>query len=347
MTGWYAATSTAPIFATSTGRSIATPAIGSSPAPRWSRPPAGSCGCCAGPTPPAPRAAAAAPASSPTRREVIIGRMETADLSHHISRRFNEDLERVRSKVLGMGGFVEQQLQKEITALVEGDSSLGEAVAMDDYQVNNMEVTIDDECSRILATRAPAAGDLRVIVAIIKTITDLERIGDEAEKIGYIASRLPTMERPADKYREIKHLGRVVSEMVHDALDAFARMDVESALRVARQDRLVDEEYEAIQRQSITFMMEDPRTIRRALDVMWVVRALERIGDHAKNISEYVIYMVHGKDIRHTSLDDVERELREQRPPGGEPRPTATPGAERRGRGAGPQGRSPAGRTTS
>ncbi len=251
--------------------------------------------------------------------------METADLSHHISRRFNEDLERVRSKVLAMGGFVEQQLQKAITALVEGDSSLGESVALDDYQVNNMEVSIDEECSRILATRAPAAGDLRVIVAIIKTITDLERIGDEGEKIGYIASRLATMERPADKYREIKHLGRMVSEMVHDALDAFARMDAESALRVARQDRLVDEEYEAIQRQSITFMMEDPRTIRRALDVMWVVRALERIGDHAKNISEYVIYMVHGKDVRHTSLDDVERELRERAAPGGEPRPTATP----------------------
>jgi phosphate transport system protein len=121
--------------------------------------------------------------------------METADLSHHISRRFNEDLERVRSKVLGMGGFVEQQLAKAITALVEGDSTLGESVALDDYQVNNMEVTIDEECSRILATRAPAAGDLRVIVAIIKTITDLERIGDEGEKIGYIASRLATMER--------------------------------------------------------------------------------------------------------------------------------------------------------
>src|SRR6478736_6177078 len=182
--------------------------------------------------------------------------METADLSHHISRRFNEDLERVRSKVLGMGGFVEQQLRKAITAL--------------------------------------------------------ERIGDEGEKIGYIASRLATMERPADKYREIKHLGRVVSEMVHDALDAFARMDAEAALRVARQDRVVDEEYESIQRQCITFMMEDPRSIRRALDVMWIVRALERIGDHAKNICEYVIYMVHGKDVRHTKLDDVERELRDR-----------------------------------
>ncbi len=243
--------------------------------------------------------------------------METADLTHHISRRFNEDLERVRTKVLAMGGFVEQQIQKAITALLEGDSALGEAVAIADQQVNDMEVSIDEECSRILATRAPAAGDLRVIVAIIKTITDLERMGDEGEKIGYIASRLATMERPADKYREIKHLGRIVTEMVHESLDAFARMDADEALRVARQDRLVDEEYEAIQRQSITFMMEDPRTIRRALDVMWIVRSLERIGDHAKNISEYIIYMVYGKDVRHTSLDDVERALGQRGTAGG------------------------------
>ena len=149
--------------------------------------------------------------------------METADLTHHISRRFNEDLERVRNRVLAMGGFVEQQLQKAISALVEGDSSRGEAVAMDDFKVNNMEVSIDEECSRILATRAPAAGDLRVIVAIIKTITDLERIGDEGEKIGYIASRLATMERPADKYREIKHLGRLVQDMVQSDLEPDGR----------------------------------------------------------------------------------------------------------------------------
>ncbi|MFZ9652130.1 MAG: phosphate signaling complex protein PhoU [Steroidobacteraceae bacterium] len=239
--------------------------------------------------------------------------METADLSHHISRRFNEDLEKVRNQVLAMGGFVEQQLARAVTALVEGDSELGQAVAHDDYQVNRMEVSIDEECSRILATRAPAASDLRLIVAIIKAITDLERMGDECEKIGYIASRLATQERPVDKYREVKHLGRVVQTMVHDALDAFARMDPEAALNVARKDRLVDEEYEAIQRQSITFMMEDPRTIRRAIDVMWVVRALERIGDHAKNICEYVIYMVHGKDVRHLRIEDVETELHEQK----------------------------------
>lgn len=237
--------------------------------------------------------------------------METADLSHHISRRFNEDLERVRTQVLSMGGVVEAQLAKSLQALTEGDSALGESVAVDDLLVNGMEVAIDEECSRILATRAPAAGDLRLIVAILKTITDLERIGDEGEKIGYLASRLAVMERPENKYREIKHLGRIVSEMVHEALDAFARMDAISALRVARKDRVVDEEYESIQRQIITFMMEDPRTIRRALDVMWVVRSLERIGDHAKNMCEYVIFMVHGKDVRHTKLEDVERQLNE------------------------------------
>jgi len=239
--------------------------------------------------------------------------METSDLSQHISRRFNEDLERVRTQVLAMGGFVEAQLAKAVTSLIEGDSRLGESVAHDDLTVNGMEIAIDEECSRILATRSPAAGDLRLIVAIIKTITDLERIGDEGEKIGSIASRLASMERPENKYREIKHLGRIVSEMVHDALDAFARLDAEGALRVARQDRVVDEEYEAIHRQCITFMMEDPRAIRRALDVMWVVRSLERIGDHAKNICEYVIYMVHGKDVRHTRLEDIERSLSEAR----------------------------------
>ena len=236
--------------------------------------------------------------------------MEAADLSHHTSRRFNEDLERVRTKVLAMGGFVEEQLSRALTALVEGDSDMGKSVASQDYKVNGMEVAIDEECSRILATRAPAAGDLRMVVATIKTITDLERIGDECEKIGNIAARLATVERPADRYREVKHLGRTVQLMVHNTLDACARLDSSLALATARNDRIVDEEYESIHRQCITFMMEDPRTIRRALDVMWVVRSLERIGDHAKNICEYVIYMVHGKDVRHTSLESVEQELK-------------------------------------
>jgi phosphate transport system protein len=236
--------------------------------------------------------------------------MDVTNLGPHISRRFNEDLEGVRSRVLQMGGFVEQQLAKGVAALIEANSQLGEEVARGDHKVNEMEVSIDEECSRILATRNPAAFDLRMIVAIIKTITDLERVGDEAEKIGYIASRLATMERPADRYREIKHLGRLAQQMVHDSLDAFARLDADAALKNCREDRVLDDEFESIQRQCITFMMEDPRTIRRALDVLWVARSLERIGDHAKNICEYVVYMVHGKDIRHTSLDDVERDLR-------------------------------------
>ena len=238
--------------------------------------------------------------------------MDASGLGPHISRRFNEDLESVRSRVLQMGGFVEQQLSNGVLALIEGNSQLGDEVARGDHKVNEMEVSIDEECSRILATRAPAASDLRLIVAIIKTITDLERIGDEAEKIGYIGSRLASMERPVDRYREIKHLGRLAHQMVHDALDAFARLDADAALKICREDRILDDEFESIQRQCITFMMEDPRTIRRALEVVWVARALERIGDHAKNICEYVVYMVHGKDIRHTSLEDVERELREQ-----------------------------------
>jgi phosphate transport system protein len=236
--------------------------------------------------------------------------MEPADFGHHTSRRFNEDLEQVRSKVLAMGGLVEEQLANALSALIDGDSSLGQSVARNDYKVNDMEVSIDEECSRILATRSPAAGDLRMIVATIKTITDLERIGDECEKIAHIASRLAADERPADRYREVKHLGRITQAMVRNTLDAFARLDAELAITTARNDRVVDEEYEAIQRQCITFMMEDPRLIRRALDLMWVVRALERVGDHAKNVCEYVVYMVHGKDIRHTSLEAVEQELR-------------------------------------
>jgi len=235
--------------------------------------------------------------------------MSTEGLSHHISSRYNADLERLRSSVLEMGGLVERQLTQAIGGITEPDARVMVRVAQEELRVNQLERSIDEDCSRILATRAPAAGDLRVIVAIIKTITDLERIGDEGEKIGYIASRLATMERPADKYREVKHLGRQVAQMVHTALDSFARMDAQAALMTAQEDRMVDEEYESIQRQCMTFMMEDPRSIGRALEIMWIVRALERIGDHAKNICEYVIYMVHGKDIRHTSLEDVAKQL--------------------------------------
>ncbi len=231
--------------------------------------------------------------------------MEASDLTNHISKRFNKDIEDLRSMVLAMGGLVESQLLRAITAIVTGDSELGLKVANDDYKVNDMEVSIDEECGRILAMRAPAAGDLRLIVAIIKTITDLERIGDEAEKIGFLASRLAAMDRPPDSYRELKTLGTNVSHMVRDAMNAFARLNVDDAFEVVREDEDVDKEYEAIQRQCITFMMEDPRSIKRVMNVTWAARSLERIGDHAKNIGEYVIYMVHGRDVRHTGISDA------------------------------------------
>ena len=230
--------------------------------------------------------------------------MEASTFSDHISQRFNKDIEDLRNAVLSMGGLVETQLSRAIAAIVSGDSELGLKVANDDYKVNNLEVEIDEECSRILATRAPAAGDLRLIVAIIKTITDLERIGDEAEKIGFLASKLAGMDRPADSYRELKNLGSHVSHMVRDAMNAFARLDVAEALEVVKEDELVDEEYETITRQCITFMMEDPRSIKRVMNVTWAARSLERIGDHAKNICEYVIYMVEGKDVRHTDIGE-------------------------------------------
>jgi phosphate transport system protein len=230
--------------------------------------------------------------------------MEASDLTDHISRRFNKDLEDLRNHVLAMGGLVEQQLSLAISAIVSGDSELGLKVAEDDHKVNEFEVSIDEECGRILATRAPTAGDLRLIVAIIKTITDLERIGDEAEKIGFLASKLAAMDRPSDSYRELKTLGQHVAHMVRDAMNAFARLDVEEAWDVVREDGRVDEEYESIQRQCITFMMEDPRSIKRVMNVTWCARSLERIGDHAKNICEYVIYMVQGRDVRHTGLPE-------------------------------------------
>lgn len=228
--------------------------------------------------------------------------MEASDITDHISRRFNKDLEDLRNSVLSMGGLVEQQLSSAIAAIVSGDSELGLQVANDDYKVNKLEVNIDEECSRILATRSPAASDLRLIVAIIKTITDLERVGDEAEKIGFLASKLAAMDRPSDSYRELKNLGNHVLQMLRDAMNAFARLDVEEAYRVVREDEEVDREYETIARQGITFMMEDPQNIKRVMNVTWVARALERIGDHSKNICEYVIYMVEGRDVRHTDI---------------------------------------------
>ncbi len=227
----------------------------------------------------------------------------------HISRKYNAELEDIRTRVLQMGGLVEQQIADAVRALGTGDAALGEAVVTNDIKVNQFDVAIDEECNHIIARRQPAASDLRLIMAVIKTITDLERVGDEAEKIARMAVRLAAEERPKDSYVQVQSMGNHVRAMVRDTLDAFARLDTDAALRIAREDRKVDQEYDAVVRQMITFMMEDPRTISRSLDVIWAARALERIGDHARNICEYVIYLVKGKDVRHTSLDQIEKEI--------------------------------------
>ncbi len=238
--------------------------------------------------------------------------MDPNSLGPHYSKQFDEEIEHARAQVLEMGGLVEEQLRLALRSLVKGDSELGEQVAENDHRINEFEVSIDEECSRLIARRQPTAGDLRQIMMIIKTITDLERIGDEAEKIGLISAKLAVQERPVSRYRDIRHLGDQVSDMIRQALDAFARRDVLAAIEISHEDRRVDEEYESVMRQGITHMMEDPRSIRRVLDTLWVARSLERIGDHAKNIGEYVVYMVHGKDIRHigrAGKQTLEREL--------------------------------------
>lgn len=236
--------------------------------------------------------------------------MEKTEFGQHILSRFNEDLERLRSDALEMGGLAEAQLRKALESLARNDSALAESVVRMEERVNQMEVDVDDECNRILAMRAPTASDLRLVIAIIKTITDLERVGDEAHKIASIVTRRSGVERGgADSYRIVRHLGSVAVELLHDALDVFARLDAPAALAAVKRDRLLDEEYDAIQRQCITFMIEDPRTIRAMIDLLWIARALERIGDHAKNICEYVIYMVGGRDVRHVALEEVERQV--------------------------------------
>lgn len=230
----------------------------------------------------------------------------------HISKKFDAELEEVRSRVLQMGGFVEQQIERSIEALTNGNQELIEQVIAHDHRVNAMEVSIDEICNQIIARRQPAASDLRLIMMVIKTITDLERIGDEAEKIARMARLIYASDRMhSPRYVEIKHVANIAMDMVHKALDAFARLDLNAAAQIVRQDEQVDEEFRSIMRQLITFMMEDPRKITTALEILFIAKAIERIGDHAKNMSEYVVYMVKGKDVRHVTADEIEREIRE------------------------------------
>ena len=244
--------------------------------------------------------------------------MNKLDLNHHISEQFNAELEDLRNKVLAMGGLVEQQISDALDALENLDGDLGENVVYTDHKVNAMEVKIDEQCSWIIARRQPTASDLRLLVTIIKIITDLERIGDEAEKIGHLASMLSEMQISSHvQHEEIQYMGQEVRQMLHDTLDAFARMNPIQAAKIARRDERVDHLYESILRKIMTYMMEDPRTITSNMNVMWSARALERIGDHATNICEYIIYLVEGKDVRHTNfvgLDDEDEDTKESEP---------------------------------
>lgn len=229
--------------------------------------------------------------------------MENLNIDQHISRRYNEELEDIRNRVLAMGGLVEQQIQGAMDALETRDVGQATRVIENDYQVNAMEVAIDEECNNVLARRQPAASDLRLIVAVIKTITDLERIGDEAERIARMASRLAGQETAARLFTQIHNLGQHVRSMVHGALDAFAHLDTDKAVEIWSEDRRVDSEYDSLMRELMTYMMEDPRSIPSILQAMFAARAIERIGDRATNICEYVIYLVKGKDVRHTRVD--------------------------------------------
>ena len=232
--------------------------------------------------------------------------------SEHTSKQFDAELEAVRARVLQMGGLVESQIRLAIESLISGDVELMNRVIDDDHRVNAMEVEIDESCNHILVRRQPAAGDLRMIMTVIKTITDLERIGDEAEKIARMAKLLSQKERlHLPRYNEIKHAADIALDMLRKSLDSFARLDLNVAAQVVRQDEQVDEEFRAIMRYLITFMMEDPRTISTSLEILFVAKAIERIGDHAKNMSEYVVYMVKGRDVRHVTVEEIEREVQQ------------------------------------
>lgn len=227
----------------------------------------------------------------------------------HTLKQFDTELEEIRSKVLQMGGLVEEQIIRALEALTTGNLTLAGQVMADDHRVNALEVAIDEECSTVIARRQPAAKDLRMVMAVVKTITDLERIGDEAAKIARMTQAIYESDRPTvPRVSEIQHVADIALGMLRNALDAFARLDLTVAAKVVRQDEQVDKAFVSILRQLITFMMEDPRTISHAIEILFIAKAIERIGDHAKNMSEYVVYLVKGKDVRHTSVENFERE---------------------------------------
>ncbi|MDO8960230.1 MAG: phosphate signaling complex protein PhoU [Rhodocyclaceae bacterium] len=230
-------------------------------------------------------------------------------MTEHTLKQFDTELQELRGKVLRLGGVVERQITQAMTALANADLALCEQVISTDHEVNRLEVEIDEDCVHIIAKRQPAARDLRMIMTVIKTITDLERIGDEAKKIAKKTRAMYSGDLTYVPRIELRHSADTVVSMLRQSLDAFARDDCSVAAEVARRDKEVNAEFKAGMRQLITFMMEDPRTISRALELLFIAKSIERIGDHAKNISEYVVYMEKGRDVRHLGLAGLEREM--------------------------------------
>ena len=227
-------------------------------------------------------------------------------MAEHTSKQFDLELENIRTRVLQMGGLVEQQIARAIQGLVDENLALTEAVIEDDHRVNQLEIELDEACSQVIAKRQPTAVDLRLITAVIKTITDLERIGDEAKKIAKMAKAINEGSLASPKV-QVSHMASLAIAQLRHALDCFARLDMEGATQVVRDDKAIDAEFKGLMRQVITFMMEDPRTISGGIDMIFVGKALERIGDHAKNMAQYVFYMAKGEDMRHARLPEIEK----------------------------------------
>lgn len=227
------------------------------------------------------------------------------ELGQHISQRYNEELEEIRSNVLRMGGLVEKQTNNAIKALLNRDANLARKVIESDNAINQLEIEIDEECTRVIAKRQPAASDLRLVIAVVKVITDLERIGDEAEKIGRYSKKLAKKKTINDIHSELSHLSEIVTQVLQDSLNAFARLNANDAIQILSTEKAVNREFDTISRLLITHMMEDPRNIKSVLRVTWCARSLERIAEHSQNIAEYVIYLVKGKDIRHSNLSEI------------------------------------------
>ena len=224
----------------------------------------------------------------------------------HLSTQFSAELTHVSNRVMEMGGIVEMQIRNAVASLTHLSAETAQHVLENEERVNSLEVDIDRELSAIIALRQPTARDLRLVLAISKTTANLERAGDEAERIArMVLSILKTGVSRGLPVSNLKVATDLVSEQLRKALDAFARLDTEAALRILKEDDLIDREYDGFVRHLITYMMEDPRTISASLDLLFLAKALERVGDHAKNIAEQIIYIVMGNDVRHTPIDKV------------------------------------------